>query len=352
MSALSNIKTSSLQNDSVVVRRLQQFGDQLSRASAETTLEATSLADHPRNGHTRLCLNPPLGEGYLESMRLPSGLVISRKDCALSRPMTSRYQQVSRTLGFSLILDGAFDVRIPQLSVCDRVQSGSVWVSSGRLASVTTRHVPGKRMTGIGLDLSPQMVEAWQEEAPEPLRRALRDALADQGGICAPYTPMTPTIQRLALKMLRCPTTSLCMRLEYESMALSLLASLLSMGDGGLNLSVTERRQARQKRLIAEALDILHAEWRKPPTIAQLAARVGMNECYLKVGFKDVVGSTIGQYVRGLRMEQARQLLAKQGYTVQQAALEVGFSNPSHFSAAFRSYFGHRPSEAAITAGH
>lgn len=327
-----------------VARGIQQFGDQLAKSLSEPVRPLASVSRSPYASHAHLSLTPPLGEGYLESIELPSGLVISRKDCAFSRPLTSHYSQVCRTLGFSVVLAGRYEVELPHLKLSNRIRAGSVWVSGGHLASVTTRHCQGEKMTGIGLDLPEHMVEAWKDEAPESIRQALRHRFAEGEGMCARYAPITPALHRLAQQMLRCSTSSLCARLEYESLALGLLAFLLRAGDDH-GMTAAERRHARQKRQIREAQDILHAEWRCPPTITQLASRVGMNECYLKSGFKDVVGMTIGQYVRSLRMEHARHLLARQGYTVQQAALEVGFSNPSHFAAAFRTHFGYRPSE-------
>ena len=49
---------------------------------------------------------------------------------------------------------------------------------------------------------------------------------------------------------------------------------------------------------------------------------------------------SISQYLRELRMERAAALLREGRLNVLQVALEVGYSSPSHFSAAFHETFG------------
>ncbi|MEY6434020.1 AraC family transcriptional regulator, partial [Thioalkalicoccus limnaeus] len=88
-----------------------------------------------------------------------------------------------------------------------------------------------------------------------------------------------------------------------------------------------------------------------PPTIAELGRRVGLNECYLKAGFREHFGGTIGAYARERRLERARDLIEREGHGVQEAALAVGFSNLGWFSATFRAHFGCLPSHLARGGG-
>lgn len=85
-------------------------------------------------------------------------------------------------------------------------------------------------------------------------------------------------------------------------------------------------------------------EWSNPPTIAGLARRVGLNECYLKAGFRRRTGQPIGENVRNLRMELALELIESGRASILQTALAVGYPNPSHFSAAFKRHHGRLPS--------
>ena len=93
-----------------------------------------------------------------------------------------------------------------------------------------------------------------------------------------------------------------------------------------------------------EAVDILRAEWSAPPTISALARRVGTNECYLKMEFRQYTGCSIGEFVRRLRMAKALELIESGTCNILQTAYSVGYSNPSHFSAAFKHHYGRSPS--------
>ncbi|WP_196141162.1 two-component regulator propeller domain-containing protein [Aliikangiella sp. G2MR2-5] len=58
---------------------------------------------------------------------------------------------------------------------------------------------------------------------------------------------------------------------------------------------------------------------------------------------KQVVDMTPSDYLRRFRLEKAKHLLL-QGFSVNQVALEVGFSSHSYFSKCFKAHFGQAPS--------
>ncbi len=80
-----------------------------------------------------------------------------------------------------------------------------------------------------------------------------------------------------------------------------------------------------------------------PPTILDLSHRVGLNHNQLTEGFRQMFGQTPFEYLRILRLEKARKLLTDHTCNVTEAAYEVGFSSPSHFTKNFRRAFGITP---------
>ncbi len=103
-------------------------------------------------------------------------------------------------------------------------------------------------------------------------------------------------------------------------------------------------RTGRIRTAVDEAVDILHREWSDPPNISTLARRVALNECSLKKEFRRQTGMTIGGYIRRQRMTKALEFIETGRYSILETALFVGYSNPSHFSAAFKKFYGHLPS--------
>jgi AraC-like DNA-binding protein len=77
---------------------------------------------------------------------------------------------------------------------------------------------------------------------------------------------------------------------------------------------------------------------------AGIALLVGINDCKLKAGFRQVFGTTVFGYLHNCRMERSRQLLEAGEMTVTEAAQAVGFVSRGHFAAAFKRRFGVNPS--------
>lgn len=94
---------------------------------------------------------------------------------------------------------------------------------------------------------------------------------------------------------------------------------------------------------IKDAKEILLQQLNSPPTIADLARSVAIPEYQLKSGFKELYGNTIYGYVLTKKMDQARKLLDLGSIQVNEVAYDIGYSNPSHFIAAFKKQFGVTP---------
>lgn len=103
--------------------------------------------------------------------------------------------------------------------------------------------------------------------------------------------------------------------------------------------------QPLEKEKIFQARDIIVQNINQPPTIPELARQIGINQCYLKKGFKEIFKSTVYEFVIEQRMLKAKMLLSLNTQTVSQIAEEVGYSNTSNFSNAFKKYTGLYPSE-------
>lgn len=73
-----------------------------------------------------------------------------------------------------------------------------------------------------------------------------------------------------------------------------------------------------------------------------LARQVGLNDFKLKLGFRQVFGTTVFGYLHEHRMEQAQLLLQERRMNVEEVARTVGYANRSSF-AAFRKKFGINP---------
>ena len=74
-----------------------------------------------------------------------------------------------------------------------------------------------------------------------------------------------------------------------------------------------------------------------------LAKRIGYTPYYLSRKFKEETGKGIKDYIKALRLEKAKTLLATTNMTVADIADELKFCSSSYFSSEFKSVFGILP---------
>ena len=77
----------------------------------------------------------------------------------------------------------------------------------------------------------------------------------------------------------------------------------------------------------------------------RLAAQAGLSKFYFNRLFKSAVGVSPSHHQINLRMDKARRLLRETKKSVVEIALDVGYSNPSHFAQLFRRETGLSPSD-------
>lgn len=83
----------------------------------------------------------------------------------------------------------------------------------------------------------------------------------------------------------------------------------------------------------------------------ELSKQHGLNEYQLKVGFKEIYGSTVYGYVMDAKLQKSRLLLDSGRYSVNEVAFQIGYQNPSHFIAAFKKKFGTTPKKYTASRG-
>jgi len=98
---------------------------------------------------------------------------------------------------------------------------------------------------------------------------------------------------------------------------------------------------------VKHAKEIIIEEMNNPPSLAELAKRVGLNIKRLKTDFKEFYGVPVFSFLLNYKMELAKKLLAEQQLNVNEIALNLGYSTSSHFITAFKRKFNITPKQFA-----
>jgi AraC-like DNA-binding protein len=87
----------------------------------------------------------------------------------------------------------------------------------------------------------------------------------------------------------------------------------------------------------------VHAEYARPLSVEELARKAGMSAAAFHRYFELVMASSPLQYLKRIRLDQARRLMAHDGYNASTAARAVGDESASQFSREFKRRFGVTP---------
>lgn len=158
-----------------------------------------------------------------------------------------------------------------------------------------------------------------------------------------PLGKNTPEMINALHQIDQCPYFGLTKQLYLESKALELFALQFHCCDcSPWNNQKLSLKQDDLDR-VEYAKDILIKSSLNPPSLKELARKVGLNDRKLKQGFKQLFGTTVFGYLYNYRMVQAQQLLTDSNLSIAQIATRVGYSNPEAFSTAFRRKFAQSP---------
>jgi AraC-like DNA-binding protein len=118
------------------------------------------------------------------------------------------------------------------------------------------------------------------------------------------------------------------------------------LGEQGGALRALANRDDHFAR-IARVLRQIHADYANPMSVEELARKAGMSVAAFHHYFKLVTASSPLQYLKRIRLDHARRLMAHDGYNAGTAARAVGYESASQFSREFKRLFGVTPVEEA-----
>jgi two-component system response regulator YesN len=102
---------------------------------------------------------------------------------------------------------------------------------------------------------------------------------------------------------------------------------------------------AEVKASVLRAVEYIQEDMQSELLLPEVARRVNMSRSYFSRCFHDIVGKTFNEYVREVRVEQAKVLLRQTNQSIGWVAMQSGYPNEKYFSKVFRELTGVLPSE-------
>lgn len=122
--------------------------------------------------------------------------------------------------------------------------------------------------------------------------------------------------------------------LSVEALALELFVAFARSGASA---------PRRPPPWLQKAREMLEQRFSERVGLNSLALALDIHPVHLARQFRRYYGASVGDYVRRLRVDKAKALLALSRVPLAELALELGFSNQSHFSHTFKRETGLSP---------
>lgn len=290
----------------------------------------------------------PILDGRVEAYNPRSGMTLYVVDLQLRHPLQLAAEMTRPTVVFSLVLSGSCTHITPRLHRGESVVEFKPGTNVIGTFQPERAHfdLPGEethRMVELHIhpDEARRLLESSGPAVGHPLHPIM---MQDEAPPSSVQTVLPPALEDIAHQIMRCPFEGAARQLFMESKALEIVALELDAFARHRPLNESLRREQDLERL-EDARFILEKEFQDPPSLMELARRVGLNDFKLKRGFRHFYNTTVFGYVRRLRMEKARALLESGDLNVTEVAIATGYNCFGHFSAAFKKHFGLLPSE-------
>lgn len=132
-------------------------------------------------------------------------------------------------------------------------------------------------------------------------------------------------------------------RLFVKGKVYELLSIYFNKSEEAEDCPFLKDKENVEKILLAKAIVVQRVA--NPPSLAELAAEIGLSLRKLKEGFKLIYGDTVFNFLFEYKMDLARNLIVSKKYNVSEISELIGYTAPSHFIAAFKQKYGTTPKQ-------
>ncbi len=301
-----------------------------------------SSANHQSPNEIIYDIAPDYGEGCIKVYKLMENVILVILDVVFHHDVITEFELSQEYFEIEYCVDGCLSIREDTVGdMC--LFPNDLSISMSRETRGSVKRCAGQKYQGVSITAEKAAIasyfgscgiELW-EETIERLKHELREQYYQ--GINAP-----PEIATAFLQIFhdRLPRKSKI--LFFESKTMEILSNIVSYDSSGTLIeaaSLDEFESYQIKKIPKILMGNLHGL----PTVRILSKELGINKNKLAKGFKKIYGDTIFSYHRKMCLQHSISLLLDTKKSINEIALDVGYSNPSNFCYAFKKQYGITP---------
>lgn len=104
-----------------------------------------------------------------------------------------------------------------------------------------------------------------------------------------------------------------------------------------------ENKSDHTYMMLAKAISYIESNYTERITLKQLALMANISISHFSRVFNNLYKTSPIEYIIGLRIKQASELLVQRRFNITEVALQCGFESPSYFSRIYKKYTGVSP---------
>ena len=286
-----------------------------------------------------------LGSGYRREIQLCQGLEL----CILDRvqhDLTKQVPENEHLVQFAAYLSGIFDSGDYLSGDYLHLNAKQSYIGGSGIQPPHFVHTPrSHRQIGVNIHMTPALFHQLFANAHGDLPTDLQPLVQGNEWQNRFSPKMTGAMQLVVQQIIDCPFLGAAKRMYLQGKVFELMALQIN---GHLESDAARSSTSLKPDTVSRihyAAEILRSHLETPPSQTELAQQVGIAQCTLHKGFRELFGITPFAYLTRYRMEYAERLLRQPDHTVAEIANRVGYANPAQFAAAFKRHFGITPRE-------
>jgi AraC-like DNA-binding protein len=245
-----------------------------------------------------------------------------------------------------------FSALFPRTSRGDfgEARRGETFISGGGIQRATNFFYPkSQKFVYVDIEMPPELLKTFFPGEDGEIPPELKIFAKGNDWQTLISSKVTTAIQSVAEQIVNCPYQGISKRIYLQGKVVELMALQLApfFAEQG-RTQPSPRLHTQTIDSIYHAKEIVLSRLENPPSLWDLAQTVGVSERTLRRGFQELFNTTVFGYLTSQRMEKAKNLLRSGKVTVTEVAMMVGYSNTSHFGAAFKRQFGITPRECLM----
>lgn len=283
-------------------------------------------------------------EGRFLLCRLKSGIVLHATEIRDLHEMTTQLV-AGPDLTIFVVLDGLVDFSVAgrQVLTSDRSNTRANADCTALMLTehevMTRRAHKGDRTRKVTVSVDGQWLDEMSDgKGGRDLRQFTTSHLSNAAWRAS------PRMLALAEQILNPPDVCSFLKEMYvESRSIEMVADAITTLRGDGLAAISDGLATREAHKARAARDYIEANLSKALCLTEIAREVCISPTSLQRRFKAAYGTTVVDFLRARKLEQARDALERDGISIGEAAYLAGYSNPANFTTAFRRAFGMLP---------